>query len=435
MPVDGPGFLTSSFRPMRLLHLSVFLSLLPLSFAACSSDSGAGGTGGSGADGAGNGTGTGGSGNGAGANTGNGATTGSGSSSGTGSTGSGAAGNPDDFVPLGATCEQFGSQTLDAVFASEYAAWKSSQLETCGEGVRVKGCPSSDASGTCSEAMGYGMLLAVGADDRTTFDQLNTYRLQMLQQSSTADKSLMPWAIYNSKSCPPTADGGDKNAATDGDIDAAMALLQAQQRWGGDTYATQANTTLAALLAYTVAGSGASVHLKPGNQDGDLRDYVAYYAPAYFAVFAEVTGNATWTDLASNYYTRLLDSQCTENGQIYDDFYYPSGECKFWWDSCRVPWRVSLDYAWHQDLRAKQFLDTLESFVGSDPTAISDQKNSAFTGAAVLSALSNDDPARMQELCNAWAAPSTTLDDSPYFQKTLRLLYLMVAGGKFIRPV
>ncbi len=419
---------------MRLLQLTVLLSLLPLSLVACSSDSSPGGAGGSGADGSGNGTGTGSdSGSGAGG-AGSGATTGSGASSGSGSTGSGASGNPDDFVPLGATCEAFGSASLDDVFASEYAAWKSSQLETCGEGARVKGCPSSDASGTCSEAQAYGMLLAVGANDKTTFDQLNTYRLQMLQQSSTADKSLMPWAIWNAKSCPPTAEGGDQNAATDADIDAAMALLQAQQRWGGDTYRAQADTTLAALLTYTVAGSGAGIHLKPGNQDGDLRDYVAYYTPGYFAVFAEITGQAAWTDLTDAYYTRLLDSQCAANGQIYDDFYYPSGECKFWWDSCRVPWRVSLDYAWHQDARAKDFLDTLEGFVGSDPSTISDQKNSAFAGAAVLSALSNDDPARMQELCNAWANASD-LDDSPYFQKTLRLLYLMVAGGKFVRPI
>jgi hypothetical protein len=39
----------------------------------------------------------------------------------------------------------------------------------------------------------------------------------------------------------------------------------------------------------------------------------------------------------------------------------------------------------------------------------------------------------MQELCNAWATASG-LDDSPYFQKTLRLLYMMVAGGMFVRP-
>ncbi|HSC85745.1 MAG TPA: glycosyl hydrolase family 8 [Polyangiaceae bacterium] len=408
---------------MRHLSLLALASVLPFSLIACSGgDSFDGGTGGAP-------SGTGGSVAGIG-----GTTNGTGSTTGTGSTGSGASGNPDDFVPLGATCQTFGAQSLDDAFAAGYAAWKTSQVESCNGGARVKGCPAADASGTCSEAQAYGMLLAVAADDRTTFDQLNSYRLQMLQQSSTADKSLMPWAIWNSKSCPPVAEGGDKNAATDADLDAAMALLQAQQRWGGDTYRAQADTTLAGLLAYTVAGSGASIHLKPGNQDGDARDYVAYYTPAYFAVFAEATGNATWTALTDAYYTRLNASQCAANGQIYDDFAYP-GECKFWWDSCRVPWRVALDYSWHQDARAKDFLDTLESFVGSDPTAISDQKNSAFTGAAVLSALSNDDPGRMQELCTAWANPSTTLDDSPYFQKTLRLLYLSVAGGKFVRPL
>lgn len=418
---------------MTRFHFALGLSL-PLAFAlACSStdDSRNAGNGGGAASGSGGDSSTG-SVPGSGATTGAGGTIdGAGGITGAGGTGAGTGGSVD-FVPLGATCETFGSAPLATVFANEYASWKSTQLEVCGAGVRVKGCPAQDASGTCSEAMGYGMLLAVAANDKTTFDQLNAYRLEMLQASSTSDKSLMPWAIWASKACPPTATDGDRNSATDADIDAAMALLQAEQRWGGGTYKPQALTTLASIMALEVSGSGASIRLDAGNQDGDLRDYVAYYTPAYFAVFAEVTGDGKWTELTNAYYTRLLAQQCDGNGQIYDDFQYP-GECKFWWDSCRVPWRVSLDYAWHQDARAKQFLDKLEGFVGSDPSAISDQKNSAYAGAAVLSALSNDDGARMQELCNAWANASG-LDDSPYFQKTLRLLYMMVAGGMFVRP-
>lgn len=345
----------------------------------------------------------------------------------------GGGGGGGDFTPQGATCETFGGQPLDQAFATLYADWKTTQVEICGDGARVKGCPAADPQGTCSEAQAYGMLLAIAASDRDTFDRLNNYRLEMLQQSSTADKSLMPWAIWNAKACPPVAEGGDRNSATDADIDAAMALLQAKVLWGDDAYHTQAITTLNSILALEVTGSGASTRLLPGNHDGDLRDYVAYYTPAYFKVFAELTGENRWIELTDAYYTRLLANQCPGNGQIYDDFQYP-GECKFWWDSCRVPWRVALDYAWHQDSRAKQFLDTLAGHVGLDPTSVSDQKNSAYVGGAVLSALSNDDPTRMQTLCDAWANASG-LDDAPYFQKTLKLLYLVVASGNFFRPL
>jgi len=398
---------------------------------ACSSDDGSGVDGVGGVNAGTGGTNTNATGSGATGN-GNGNGSGSGGAS-SGGTGTSSGGSGTVFLPAGATCETFGSQPFDDAFASLYAQWKSSQVSACGDGARVKGCPAADAQGTCSEAQAYGMLLAVAANDRTTFDQLNTYRLQMLQQSSTADKSLMPWAIWNSKACPPTATGGDANSATDADIDAAMALLQAKALWGDDTYQSQAITTINSIMALEVVGSGASMKLKPGNHDGDNRDYVAYYTPAYFKVFAQITGQTKWTELTDAYYTRLLDKQCSSNGQIYDDFNSP-GECKFWYDSCRVPWRVSLDYAWHMDARAKQFLDKLAGNVGSDPTAISDQKNSAFTGAAVLSALSNDDATRMQTLCTAWANASG-LDDSPYFQKTLKLLYLAVAGGKFFKPL
>lgn len=330
----------------------------------------------------------------------------------------------------GGKCDTFGAQSLDDAFASLYALWKTEQVETCGEGARVKGCPG--AEDTCSEAQAYGMLLAVGANDQTLFDQLNTYRLQMLSSSSTADDSLMPWAIRDANSCPPSASGGDTNSATDADVDAAMALLQAHSLWGGEAYLTQAVTTLTSIMNLEVIGTGASTKLKPGNHDDDLRDYVAYYTPGYYPVFAEVTGDSRWTELGAAYYTRLLSNQCPSNGQIYDDFYYPSGDCKFWYDSCRVPWRVSLDYQWHQDANAKAFLDTLNGFVGTDPTGVG-EPNSAFVGAGVLSAVSNDDPAALQTLCSAWAN-ANGLDDSPYFQKTLKLLYLMVAGQKVIRP-
>jgi endoglucanase len=211
-----------------------------------------------------------------------------------------------------------------------------------------------------------------------------------------------------------------------------MALLMAKSLWGDDSYQAQAVSTLNSIMNLEVTGSGSSLHFLPGNQQGDNRDYVAYYAPAYFRVFAELTSDATWTALGDAYYTRLLANQCSANGQIYDDFANPSGECKFWWDSCRVPWRVALDYAWHEEPRAAQFVDKLSGFIGSDPSSVSDQKNSAFVGGAALSAISHTDPSRMQSLCTSWA--TATLDDTPYLQKTLKLLYLMVAGGKFARP-
>jgi len=342
-------------------------------------------------------------------------------------------GTPGPTVELvGAQCSTFGTQPMADAFGSLYQEWKSTQLVECGTTLRVQGCPAADDQGTCSEAMGYGMLLANGARDRDTFDRLNAYRHEMLLASSTADKSLMPWAIWNSKSCPPTAEGGDSNSATDADIDAAMALLQAATLYGDDGYRTEALTILASIMALEVEGAGASIKLKPGNHDGDNRDYVAYYTPAYFHVFAELTGDTRWTDLGTAFYTRLLANQCPGNGQIYDDFANP-GECKFWWDSCRVPWRVALDYSWNGTAEAKTFLDTLHGFVGTSPLTISDQKNSAFVGAGVLSGLASDDPNAMQAMCNTWAG-ATDLDDSPYFQKTLRLLYLMVAGGNFPRP-
>jgi hypothetical protein len=58
-------------------------------------------------------------------------------------------------------------------------------------------------------------------------------------------------------------------------------------------------------------------------------------------------------------------------------------------------------------------------------------------GGLALSGVSADQ-ATMNDFCKKWVDAKTagnSFDDSPYFQNTLAVLYLLVAGGMFDRVV
>jgi hypothetical protein len=140
-------------------------------------------------------------------------------------------------------------------------------------------------------------------------------------------------------------------------------------------------------------GTGSPTRLKPGNLalSADPRDYVPYYSPGYFHVFAQITGQSKWSKLADVFCTKLLAQQATcSNGQISDTF--GATDCKIWNDSCRVHWRITADYRWFANARAKTFLDALRSGSVSSgtPGTATDQKNSAIIGAFAMSGNSSD---------------------------------------------
>jgi endoglucanase len=80
-----------------------------------------------------------------------------------------------------------------------------------------------------SEGQGYGMLLAVAANDHDAFDRIwNFTRANMM----TRDDQLVAW-LWNPRARPPVA---DMNDASDGDILVAWALAEAADYWGDVSY-------------------------------------------------------------------------------------------------------------------------------------------------------------------------------------------------------
>lgn len=354
-------------------------------------------------------------------------------------------------MPHGVVCRTIGTRTVQAVFADWYARWFADHYVTCGNDLaRIKGCTGEN--NTCSEAIGYGMLLTVAAGDQMAFDRLNRFRKAL---GAEYDRAFGPGALmaWNSgSSCPPSASGGNANNAPDGDIDAAMSLIQAGRRWpaAASAYNAEARALLDAIWMKNVGMTGGKLYLGAGTTNLMDKSYVSYWAPAFFQVFSRFMTDATkqqnWKNLATRGIEMMKNIQAhpscagefPESVKI-DGNLWDNDPCDFGYDSCRVPWRLATDYAWFQTADSKGMLDVLRTtVVNGDPVTAARQRNSAFVGGLTLSAVSADQ-ATMDDFCKKWVeakeADDITYDDKPYFQKTLAIMYLLVAGGLFDRVV
>jgi len=311
----------------------------------------------------------------------------------------------------------------DAILEREYELWKSLRYQDCGDG---SACVPRDEGDCISEGTGYGMLLAVGFDDRDAFDKLWTYYTRHRNGAN-----LMAW---RSNACGSTIDSG---AATDGDIDAAMALIQAACKWGGN-YETDARGVISALRNSAIDTSCGSTVLKPGEGFGGCgRTNPSYYAPGYFKIFQQMTGDSAWGNLVNDGYTMLAAQQSRNNGMV-TDWCDASGnamgglngeEVRYGPDASRTPWRVAIDYMWNGDERAVTFLNNVAGYVEDNGgVARLFTPNSNFRGAVAFSAI-HQDPVKAKEWADAWL--TTAVDDETYFPGTLRAVYMLLAANRF----
>jgi endo-1,4-beta-D-glucanase Y len=276
------------------------------------------------------------------------------------------------------------------------------------------------------------MLLSVAMADQTLFDGLWKFYQDHLDKNG-----LMNW-----KTAKCEAPGNNNaNAATDADLDAAMALLQASSRWPGGSadYLAKAEALAAKIAQFESDMCDGRRILRPGDAFGGCSDAgnprinPSYFSPGYYKVFAHYFSAqaATWSALTDASYQLFAIYQARMSNLV-PDWSGPDGSDnggQYWYDACRTPWRVAVDYAWTGDTRAKTFMENISTWVdahGGLPKA-AQQQNSAFIGAFALAG--GYDQGKFDGYMAGWLG--TKLDDTPYYQGTLRVLYLLVAAGKF----
>ncbi len=340
---------------------------------------------------------------------------------------------------------------LDAAITNFWFAWKHKYL------LPSKKIPGAfkvnfDRKGTTvSEAMGYGMLLSVylagaDADARKIFDGLNQFRKS---HPSKIDPALMCWKI------PASEKTVRDDCATDGDLDMAFALLLAHRQWGDATYFAEATNYLSAIAA-TLVRADFSLRLGDWNQaPGQTRP--SDFMPAHFRSFFAATQNGIWTNVENQCYAileQLQTNAAPATGLIPDFALESAGAWKpapakfledandgaYFYNSCRVPWRIGWA-AWATgDERAHRILARFMTWTvkqGSTPENF--RAGYALDGAnldgndyATACFISPTGVAAMATANQAWlnqAADYAAKHREKYYEDSVSLLSLLVMSG------
>ena len=330
--------------------------------------------------------------------------------------------------------------TVRDAFAA-FEQWRTLHVEDCGDDVlRVKFDAPNDSQ-TVSEGIGYGMLLAAGWADRLLFDGLMRYYQAVLKSNG-----LMPWKLDG---CSRTV--VDEGAASDGDLDIAMALLMAECMWPDSGYGTLAFNAINALHTNVVEVDGSRLLLIAGDRwASNACANPSYFAPGYYRAFA-VAGAANaadWTKLADDSYYYLEKAANPTTGLVSEwvkgdnlACNYSPGE--YGYNAARTPWRVVTDYAWWGAASAQAFATRLSNWVASiDITSVVDGytlagsptgqwKNSTFVGGFALTAIPSNQEAS-DKFHADWLGYVPQAQDSTYFNSSLRALYLLLSVGRFV---
>jgi len=324
---------------------------------------------------------------------------------------------------------------------TEYNRFKNLLVTQCDGSLRV--IYTDDKTQTRGEAIGFGMILAAYMGDKPTFDGLfDFYKKKRTVQA----KNMMAWNV--------TCDGYvDEGSATDVDIDVAYGLIVGFNQWGG-TYLHETKAILKILSENMITTCNNVKTLYPGYSDscwgGCNETDIQYYTPAFFRIFAKVSGDDIWNQLADDSYT-ILNNGANESTGLVPDWQTASGiglppsyrTAYFRYDACRVLWRMSLDYLWNGNEKAKAWCNKISNWAYKiGPANITDgynldgspnnggDHNSAFVGGFAVSAMSSN-----QKMADDFGTEMEKLNDTYWFNLCTRCLYLFTMTGNFWQPV
>ena len=237
--------------------------------------------------------------------------------------------------------------------------------------------PKSETPGDAvSEAVGYGMLVALYANDQEHFNSI----------WDTANEKMWGGCYYNWQMDPSGKISG-MGAATDAEEDVALALIFADKlvsagKWKPYTstkfnygYADHAKKILDCMWdTKQVTSSGI---LAPGaGWGGDAFVNPGYFSPAWYRIFANFDSNGDrWNTVVEKTYEILANSPGYSMGMI-PDWMQPNGKWAgslgynayfnsraFFKDAIRILWRVAIDAVWFDEPRAKAFLKNSLAFI------------------------------------------------------------------------
>jgi endo-1,4-beta-D-glucanase Y len=386
--------------------------------------------------------------------------------------------------PYGIKPDSFTQSVMNDKIKNIYDSWKQNYVKNdfadwTGYKVwRVDTSILTHPHNTVSEGQGYGMLVMVimagyDIDAKDIFDGMYWF-FKEYQNSH----GLMKWEVLQDGTTP------DVSNATDGDMDIAMALIMADKQWGSEgkiDYAKEAKILIGNIMKWNVDSSkddfgGSETNswrLTCGDWWAESSDTssqltrMSDFMLNHLRVFERVSGNRDWEKVADRCY--LLIDKMQQNYSpvgLVPDFIRDKTEepayandiegahdGEYDYNSCRLPWRITIDYLFSGDIRSKESMEKIVSFIKSktagNPDSICDgyELNGDAYGEdygehsvseAFLAPLG---VAGMVDFSHqAWLNDSfefITANDlnQGYYEDSLRLLSLLVMSGNWWNPV
>jgi len=231
---------------------------------------------------------------------------------------------------------------------------------------------------TTSEGQSYTLLRAVWLDDKATFDLTWQWTKNNLQRTND---SLLSW-LYGQKtdgSYGILTDQGGQNSASDADSDTALALLFASARWQHQSYKNEALRIIRAMWEHEVVTINGEPYFVANNLEKNSTTSAiinpSYLSPYAYKIFAVVDRQHAWNRVADSSY-RILNEATTDSLDKNSSANLPpdwivinvqTGKIQaaagsglttnFSYDALRTPLRITLDWQWNGDSRAKSLLE------------------------------------------------------------------------------
>lgn len=233
---------------------------------------------------------------------------------------------------------------------------------------------------TTSEGQSYSLLRAVWMDDKEIFDRVFKWTKNNLQKRPQDKLFAWKWGEDPQGRWDVLVEDGGANTASDADQDIALALIFASKRWDQDHYLSEAKSILADIWKQEVLELNGKYYLLAGNwaKNEPLPTInPSYFSPAAYPIFAKIDVDHPWLLLRDTSYEVLEKATSSplgsdKSGNLPPDWVSINPETgelipsvhadktsNFADDAFRVVWRVGLDWQWHKNQQAKNYLETL----------------------------------------------------------------------------
>ncbi|NOZ45868.1 MAG: T9SS type A sorting domain-containing protein [Chlorobi bacterium] len=367
--------------------------------------------------------------------------------------------------------DNYSQAQLDNQAKLFYDEWKATYLKNdCGNTDQYYVYSGSGAKNV-SEAQGYGMMIVAyfaGYDPnaQTYFNGLlNFYKAH----PSYINSNLMDWQQVT---CTDNA-SSDDDAASDGDIDIAFALLLAHAQWGSSgakNYLEKALVLIDAIMQDEINQNTWSVK---------LGDWCNTNSPSYFygtrtsdfiidhfKVFECATNNNNWNNVVNTCYDLIDEMQnnySTTTGLLPDfivnvntnaepaeaNYLEDTYDGDYYYNACRTPWRIGIDYLLNGDERAKNAINKINTWLIDatnadvanisngyflNGTSIYDWNDATFIGPLTVAAMLNTNNQAWLNSLYSELVDNNNLADGDYYSNTLKLLSMITISGNYWIP-